>query len=139
MENFLSEEIVPALEEELDMLGEIDSETIRANKESILGSLNLAPSIINTLLAKLNNYRYIIEPDEITVGRYVRWIRIDNPSRIKLTTGGIVVELKDDGEIIVCKNNANRMFQIRFDRSLVFQKLTEGEELIRLMTDYAKS
>lgn len=139
MENFLSEEIVPALEEELDMLGEIDSEAIRTNKESILGSLNLAPSLVDALLVKLNNYRYIIEPDEITVGRYVRWIRIDNPSRIKLTTGGIVVDLKDDGEIVVCKNNVNRMFQIRFDRSLVFQKLTEGEELIRLMTDYAKS
>ena len=139
MEDNEDDNLMEELEDELDRLGDVDSITIKNQKLEIIASLGLCDSAASSLLFKLNNYKYIVEPDELTEGRYIRWIRIDNPSKIKLTNGGIVVGVKEDGGTVLCKNNYNMIYQVQFERSLIFQKLSEGEELIRLMTDFAKS
>ena len=139
MDGLNEDSILEELEDELNSLGEVDSETIESQKREIIGSLGLPDGLTSSLLFKLRNYKYMVTPDELTEGRYIRWIRIDDLAKTKLTAGGIIVSISDEGETIVCKNSRNMLYQVRFDRSLIFQKLTEGEELIRLMTDFAKS
>ena len=38
--------------------------------------------------------------------------------------------------LILLKNNMNRFFQIKFDECLVFQKLTNQENIILTILDY---
>jgi hypothetical protein len=62
----------------------------------------------------------------------VRWISLKNPEIIKLTNGGIVCDIKVVNEDIhiKCKNKMNMLFQAKMSEILLFQKLSEQEEVI---------
>jgi hypothetical protein len=70
--------------------------------------------------------------DDLRFGSYVRWISLKNPAVIKLTNGGIVCDIKEvNGDIhIKCKNKMNMLFQVKMSEILLFQKLSEQEEVI---------
>jgi len=105
-------------------------------KQNILKELDLTKTQTNQLLKKLQDYRYIDELPELIEGRYLRWINLDDINNIKLTTGGILCEIKVDNSIIlVLKNNMNRFFQIIFDENLVFQRLSDQEKVILYAID----
>lgn len=105
-------------------------------KQNILKELDLTKTHTNQLLKKLHDYRYIDELPELIEGRYLRWINLDDVNNIKLTTGGILCEIKvDDSIILVLKNNMNRFFQIIFDENLVFQRLSDQEKVILYAID----
>ena len=105
-------------------------------KQNILKELDLTKTHTNQLLKKLQDYRYIDELPELIEGRYLRWINLDDVNNIKLTTGGILCEIKvDDSIILVLKNNMNRFFQIIFDENLVFQRLSDQEKVILYAID----
>jgi len=42
---------------------------------------------------------------DIQYGRYIRWINLNDPENIKLTTGGIIIDIKilASGIHVVCK------------------------------------
>ena len=70
-------------------------------------------------------------------GRYISWINLTKPDNIKLTTGGILCEIKiEDSVILVLKNNMNRFFQINMDENLIFQRLSDQERIILYALDY---
>ena len=109
---------------------------INNTKQNILKELDLTKTQTNQLLKKLQDYRYIDELPELIEGRYLRWINLDDINNIKLTTGGILCEIKvDDSIILVLKNNMNRFFQIIFDENLVFQRLSDQEKVILYAID----
>ena len=109
---------------------------IKKEKSEILEELCLPKREQAFLTKRLKGYRYINDLDDITVGRYIRWINLTRPEAIKLTNGGIICEIKiEDGTYIVCKNNMNRLFQINFDENLIFQKLTDQESIILMALD----
>jgi predicted peroxiredoxin len=91
--------------------------------------LALSKETIKDLCDKLIGYRFVDEIHELFRGRHVRWIRRDTD---KLTTGGIVVDIKflKDGIQVLTKNNMNRFIQYRFDECLSFQKLSNEEQLL---------
>ena len=71
-------------------------------------------------------------------GCYIRWIRLKNPDEIKLTNGGVVIDvsvMKDD-IYLTCKNNRNRMFKLKMSENIIFQKLTEQEKILLSVLDY---
>ena len=72
------------------------------------------------------------------MGFYIRWIPLKNLKNIKLTNGGIICEvlITDKGIYIVCKNNRNSIFQFKFEESLVFQKISNEENVILKVLDY---
>lgn len=94
-----------------------------------LAELALTKEKTKDLCDKLIGYRFIDEINELFRGRHVRWIRRDSD---KLTTGGIVVDIKflKDGIQVLTKNNMNRFIQYRFDECLSFQKLSNEEQLL---------
>ena len=78
------------------------------------------------------------EVDEIKIGGYIRWFNIKNMDNIKLTNGGIIIDIdngKDDINII-CKNNINRIFTLQLNKSIIFQKLSEQEKMLIKIIDY---
>ena len=106
-------------------------EEIDKNKENILKELELSKKDMKILLKKLEDYKYIDEFPDLQIGRYIRWINLNNHENIKLTTGGILCDIKmDDSITLVFKNNMNRFFQINMDEALVFQRLSEQERII---------
>jgi hypothetical protein len=95
-------------------------------------------TVIQTLSAKLADYRYVDEIRDLHKGKHVRWIRMGGPGEPKLTNGGIVVDIKflDNGTHILTKNNQHRFVQYKFDDCITFQKLSMEEQLILMAYDF---
>jgi hypothetical protein len=111
---------------------DLDYAKIAKDKNDILQQLNLPRNDLVILNKKLKLYRVINEINDLRFGSYVRWISLKNPESIKLTNGGIVCDIiainKDIH--IKCKNKMNVMFQIKLSEIILFQKLSEQEEII---------
>uniref|UniRef100_A0A6C0H628 Uncharacterized protein n=1 Tax=viral metagenome TaxID=1070528 RepID=A0A6C0H628_9ZZZZ len=86
----------------------------------------------NDFLEKLYNYKYIENINDIKLGRYIRWISLLN-DELKLTSGGFCcsIILNEKETKIFCKNVMNETFCCIFDSSLVFQKFSKQEIIIR--------
>lgn len=117
---------------------DLTKEKIMKEKNDILQRLQLSKTELKELHKKLKGYRVIINVNDIVIGNYMRWINISNPENIKLTNGGIIVDIKDIKEtyMIVCKNNMNRIFQIDFNKNIIFQKINPQENIILNVLDY---
>ena len=111
-------------------------QVIDEKKREIIYELELSNVAAKDLLKKLEDYRYIDEMPDLQIGRYIRWINLTNPDKIKLTNGGILCEIKiEDAVILVLKNSMNRFFQINMNENLVFQRLSEQERIILYAID----
>ena len=111
---------------------------IKSIKNDILQQLSLDREDLIILHDKLREYRYVDEIPDVKYGCYIRWIRLKNPDEIKLTNGGVVIDvsvMKDD-IYLTCKNNRNRMFKLKMSENIIFQKLTEQEKILLSVLDY---
>jgi len=90
---------------------------------------------LEDICSKLMGYRVVDEIHELHKGKHVRWLRSGNN---KLTTGGIVVDIKfmDNGIQVLCKNSMNRFVQYKFDDCITFQKLSLDEQVILMAYKY---
>jgi len=102
-----------------------------------LNKLKLSPQKVKEICEKLIEYRFVENLSEIHKGKHIRWIKI-NDINTKLTNGGLVMDIKffDNGSYILCKNMQHRLFQIKFDDCILFQKLSQGEQLILLTQEH---
>jgi hypothetical protein len=107
-------------------------------KIEILNELYLSQNEINDYMKKLQDYLYVDELDHLKEGAYIRWIPINDPNNIYLTQGGILCEPKitDNGIILVCKNFARRHYEIKMEECIIFQKLTNQEQVLLSALDY---
>jgi hypothetical protein len=104
---------------------------IKSEKNDILQKLQLGKEDLKDNLKKLKEYRYINNINDLNYGCYIRWINLKNIENLKLTNGGFMCDIKiNEGIEILCRNNFNKLFQLRFDENLIFQKLTEQEKII---------
>ena len=111
---------------------ELDYATIAKQKNDLLQQLNLPREALIKLQKQLKTYRCVNNLEDLRFGSYVRWISLKNPEIIKLTNGGIVCDIKAvNADIhIKCKNKMNMIFQAKMSEILLFQKLSEQEEVI---------
>ena len=126
------DEILHALENDKneDML-DMDYETFHKMKNDALQRLLLPRDTLKKYIKSLKYYRYIDELPELHMGSYIRWVNLINPENIKLTNGGVVCGIKiNDDVTILCRNKMNRMFQLNFSSCIIFQKLTDQENVI---------
>jgi len=119
----------------------LDNKKIEYIKNDILQQLNLPEVELKQIKRKLNGYRYIDELTDINYGSYIRWIKLLDPTKIKLSNGGIIcdIQVHEDGIHIVCKNNINKFMQIRLSENLVFQKMTDQENILLSVMDHLNS
>lgn len=120
---------------------ELNKQKIKQLKNDVLQQLQLSREVLRSFHEKLKDYRYVADLHDLKYGAYIRWIPLKDPSIIKLTNGGIVTDIKMTKTciLIVCKNTLNRIFQIKFDECLIFQKLTEQEHILLDVMDYLQT
>ena len=113
---------------------------IMAEKNDVLQKLQLSSQALKDIHKKLKSYRYVEDVADINYGSYVRWVKLTDPDSVKLSNGGILIDIKitDSGLQLLCKNNMNRVMQIKLDECLVFQKLTEQEKIILSVLNHLK-
>jgi hypothetical protein len=124
--------------EQIDYLNEKTMSDILNEIQNTLSNLDVNDAIKSALYNKLAGYRLIGNIYELHKGKRIRWIRHNSPD--KITNGAIVAEIKfcDNGTYVLCKTMQNRIFQIKYDECLIFQKLTTGEQLILMAYEYSK-
>jgi hypothetical protein len=105
---------------------------------SILKELHLDRETTLDYLKKLKGYRYIDEMNDLKYGAFIRWIPITDPNNLQLKYCGIICDIKitDNGIVIVCKNFMHRCYSFRMDNCLIFQKLTNQEQVILSALDH---
>ena len=107
------EELLSALDnDEHSNLLNTSYEKIAKDKNDILQQLQFNSEKLKLYHTKLKDYRYV--------------------------DGGIFLEIKllDTGTHMMIKNNMNRIFQIKMDECIVFQKLSDQEKIILLALKY---
>ena len=111
---------------------------IKDIKNNILQSLQLERKLLKSFHKKLKGYRYCSDQSDLQYGFYIRWIPLKNPDNIKLTNGGIIIDIDIINDCIQLrvKNNQNRIFQIKFDEVIIFQKISPQERVILGVLDY---
>ena len=117
---------------------DLTSLKIKDQKNNMLQQLQLPRVKLKLFHKKLKNYRYCSDLKDIQYGHYIRWIPIIDPTKIKLTNGGIIcdIEILNNCIHIRCKNNRNQLMQFKFDNCMIFQKLSVQEKVILSVLDY---
>lgn len=114
------------------------SEQIFQEKYNAINELDLEEEILNKLLNQLDNYIYIDELNDVIYGSYLKWIPLSDVESIKLTKGGVVtdVTIGQHSPIIKCKNFSNKCFAFDFNKSIVFRKLSNQENVLLSVANY---
>jgi len=139
MENEEMNELLHALENETNSsIMELTTSKIKEHKNNILQKLQLERKDLKKMHNKLAEYRYCTDMSDLQFGYYIRWIPLKNPNNVYLTNGGLLCDMKvvNNQIHIICKNNRNRMFQFKFDETIIFQKLAVQEKVILSVLDY---
>lgn len=116
----------------------LNSSKIKEMKNNVLQKLYLSREELLKYHKVLKNYRYVDEMDEIKIGSYIRWFNLKKIENLKLTNGGILIDVQPgiDDINLICKNNRNRLFTLGLNKSIVFQKINYQEDLLIKIVDY---
>ena len=90
------DEIIKELDEK--NLLYLTSSKIKELKNNILQKLLLSRDELLKYHKTLKEYRYVDEVDEIKIGSYIRWFNLKQIKEIKLTNGGIIIDIKNGKE-----------------------------------------
>jgi hypothetical protein len=135
------QKLLKALDDETnETLLNFTTDKIREMNLNILKELHLSKKDTLEIMKKLKEYKYVDEMNELKYGAYIRWIPIEDPTNIYLTQGALFCEMKitDDGVFCVCKNYGfkSKYFQLSMDKNLIFQKLTDQEQVLLSALDH---
>lgn len=129
-----------------EIIGELDDKNllfmssgkIKELKNNILQKLYLTREELLHYHKVLKQYRYVDEIDEIKIGAYIRWFNLTKQDNIKLTNGGIILDITkgNDDILIICKNNRNRIFSLNLNKCIIFQKISSQEQILIKIVDY---
>ena len=116
----------------------LTSSMIKQIKNDMLQQLQLPRDKLKTMHSKLKDYRYVDDLTGLQYGRFIRWISLKNPEKINLTNGAHIVDIKieKNGIHVLCRNSRNNFFQLRIDEHMIFQKLTDQEQILISAMDY---
>jgi hypothetical protein len=133
--------LLKALDDESNaQLFHFTTKRMREMTLSILKELNLTKTDTIEIMKKLKDYKYIDELSDLKYGTYLRWIPIEDPNNIYLTKGAIFCEVKmtDNGTLLICKNHGyiKSGFSLYMDKNLIFQKLTQQEQVLLSALDH---
>jgi len=124
--------------EKHDYLENKTLDTILDENICAIKTLKLPREETKNICNRLVGYRYVENLYELHKGKHIRWIRSDNK---KLTNGAIILDVKffDNGSHILCRNAQHRLFQVKFNDCMVFQKLSTGEQLILMAYEHMRA
>jgi hypothetical protein len=152
-DNINVDELLKSIEsDKLLSVSKLSYDKINTIKYNVLTRIGLEDDELESMLLKLSDYRYVEELQDIHHGAFVRYIPLtDNLNKGKkgiqdnikdnvlvLKPGGFICDIKilGSGVQLLCRNHFRKMFQLRLDEVLLFQKLTKQEEIILSVFDY---
>jgi hypothetical protein len=133
------EQLISALDNENnDSIMNLTTKKILDMNLNILKELHLDNDTTLNYLKKLKGYRYVDEISDIKYGSFIRWIPITDPTYLPLHYSGIICDIKitDNGVLIVCKNFMHRHYTFKMDECLIFQKLSQQEQILLSALDH---
>lgn len=140
------DELLKSIEsDKLLSVSKLSYDKINTIKYNVLTRIGLEDDELESILLKLSDYRYVEELQDIHHGAFVRYIPLTNKSNkgnkdneIILKPGGFICDIKilGTGVQFLCRNHFRKMFQLRVDEVLLFQKLTKQEEVILSVFDH---
>ena len=138
MDNINVDELLKSIEsDKLLSVSKLSYDKINTIKYNVLTRIGLENDELESMLLKLSDYRYVEELQDIHHGAFVRYIPLTK-SEILLKPGGFICDIKilGSGVQLLCRNQFRKMFQLRLDEVLFFQKLTKQEEILLSVFDY---
>lgn len=153
IDNINVDELLKSIEsDKLLSVSKLSYDKINTVKYNVLTRIGLEDDELESMLLKLSDYRYVEELQDIHHGAFVRYIPLTNNNNnnsnkgksrnknneILLKPGGFICDIKilSSGVQLLCRNHFRRMFQLRLDEVLLFQKLTKQEEILLSVFDY---
>jgi len=137
------DELLKALDNDKnEYLMHLSNSKIKREKNDILQQIQLSGPILKLMHGKLADYRYMSDADSLRNGSYIRWInltKLDKTTPEKMLTNGPLIcdwKIYDNGLHGVCKTHIGRIIQIKFEENLIFQKLTDQEQVLLSVIDY---
>jgi hypothetical protein len=137
-----TEKLIKALDQENnEVLLNYTTKKMKEMNLQILKELMLPKDTLMDYMKQLNGFMYIDEINQLKIGSFIRWIPIKNPDDLPLKKSAIVCDIKitDTGIVIVMKNFMQTYFQIKMDDCLVFQKLSEQQQILLSALDHLSS
>jgi len=101
-----------------------------------LKSINLPQDQIEDYCMRLLDYQYMDEIHELTLGKYIRWLRRSDKIP-KLSIGGVITDIiiEDSGVYVKIKIiNVQYSCKLKYDDFLIFQKLSNDDKIRLTMT-----
>ena len=148
------DELLKSIEsDKLLSISKLSYDKINTIKYNVLMRVGLEDDELESMLLKLSDYRYVEELQDIHHGAFIRYIPLVDTSKNKskkgndhekkdneviLKQGGFICDVKilSSGVQLLCRSHFRKMFQLRLDEVLLFQKLTKQEEVILSVFDY---
>lgn len=118
-------------------LNDLNQKKIESLKREVLSTLFKEKEIIDDLLIRFKEYRYIDELDEIIIGRFIRYFKFNKEKNIYMSNGGFIVNvlLENNNMNLLCKNTSNKFFKVKWNETIVFQRLSSQEQLLVSILD----
>lgn len=113
-----------------------------------IAELNVDTELAQYYCRHLAGHRYVERICDLKNGKHTRWIRRPTSSKTSdmmdkksLTNGGLLVNVKieNSGVHLLCRRAMNRIFTVKFDDCLIFQKLSMEEQLVIMSYDYIEN
>ena len=142
-------ELIHALDNENNTnVAGLSSAVIKKSKNDILQKLQLSGNELKEYHKCLNEYKYVDELNELQIGRFIRWIKLDRENaEVKLTNGAVLINIviNEKGVFLVCAGlgggrgrgrGGRKSMALKFDNFLIFQKLSDQEKILISAIDY---
>lgn len=124
--------------EEIQKYNLTDTSTLQERKRSILKNLVLNAKEMSHYQNLLNEYRYVDELDELRIGSYIRFFRLDTDT-LDLRRGGFLTDIQIyKQKIQLLFKNRNRFFKITMNENILFQKNNSQEKILIQILDQIK-
>jgi len=133
------------MEDEMDKVAQeierfhlTDTRTIKDRKLRILQNITIDKDELTHYYKLLTSYRYIDEVDELRMGSYIRFFKLDTQT-LDLGRGGFLADIQVVKQrIVLLFKNRTRFFKLKMDECILFQKNTEQENILIQILDQIK-
>ena len=136
------EDLINALENN-DNINVIDTNTkkIKQNINDNLQRLQIGGDTLKKYNKLLKNYIYIESINDIKIGHSIKYINIENPKNLLLSSNYIIcnINVNNNGITITLKTYNNKYFTIYFHKYLIFKKISNEEKLILKALNFISS
>ena len=138
------EDVLHSLDNDKNLsISKLTYDKINNMKYNMLERLGINDDELESMLHKLADYRYVEELQDIQHGAFIRYVPLTSKNgqkegEIVLKNGGFICEVKilGSGVHLLCRNHFRKIFQLKLDEVLIFQKLSNQEEIILSVFDY---